>query len=145
MESASVRRKLEDDENKNRSKGYDESTVALQGNSRSNEIDRDNTRFIADQKQITKATIKEQDVQLDALGNAVDNLGNLGKVIHEELDVQNKMLGELEDDLDTAGNKMNVVMASLSTLLNTKDGCQIWTIVILAVILIILVALIIWV
>lgn len=33
---------------------------------------------------------------------------------------------------------MNVVMASLSKLLKTKDGCQIWTIVILAVVLIIL-------
>lgn len=48
------------------------------------------------------------------------------------------MIDALETDLDDAGNKMNVVMASLSKLLKTKDGCQIWTIVILALILIIL-------
>jgi hypothetical protein len=40
--------------------------------------------------------------------------------------------------LDEAGEKMNFVMAKLSKLLKTKDGCQIWTIVILAVILVIL-------
>ena len=33
---------------------------------------------------------------------------------------------------------MNFVMAKLSALLKTKDSCQIWTIVILAVILVVL-------
>ena len=44
-----------------------------------------------------------------------------------------------------AEHKLGVVTKSLQSLLKTKDGCQIWTIVILGVILIILVACIIWV
>ena len=76
---------------------------------------------------------------------AVGNLHEKATVIKEEAELQNKMLDNLGNDLDDAGQKMGVVMGSLSKLLKTKDGCQIWTIVILAVILIILVALIIWV
>ena len=48
------------------------------------------------------------------------------------------MLDALDSDLDSAGNKMNVVQASLSKLLNTKDGCQIYLIVVLTLFLIIL-------
>jgi hypothetical protein len=48
------------------------------------------------------------------------------------------MLDNLSGDMDTATNKINVVQAQLGKLLQTKDGCQIWTVVILALILIIL-------
>jgi hypothetical protein len=54
---------------------------------------------------------------------------------------QNRLLDDLGDDIDDAGEKMNFVMGKLSKLLKTKDGCQIWTIVILALILIVLVGL----
>lgn len=89
--------------------------------------------------------IGEQDRALDTLGIAVDRLGQLGKEVNEELKEQNVLLNNLDRDLDDAGNKMNTVQAALSKLLKTKDGCQIWTIVILFLILILLVALVIWV
>ena len=108
-------------------------------------IDRENNRFIADQRQLTKQTIQHQDVQLDHLGKAVDRLGQMGTDIHTELKEQNVMLDRLETDMGDAGEKMNVVMEGLSKLLKTKDGCQIWSIVVLAVILVIMVALVIWV
>lgn len=57
------------------------------------------------------------------------------------LSEQNRLLDELDGDIDDAGEKMNFVMGKLSKLLKTKDGCQIWTIVILALILIVLVGL----
>jgi hypothetical protein len=44
----------------------------------------------------------------------------------------------VSSNLSFLGNKMNVVMATLSKLLKTKDGCQIWTIVVLVLILCIL-------
>jgi hypothetical protein len=135
MESTAVRKKMEDDENKSRSKGFDETSNALHNR---NEIEKDNNRFITDQRQLTKQTINQQDEQLGHLGVAVDRLGAIGRDVNQELKEQNVMIDALETDLDDAGNKMNVVMASLSKLLKTKDGCQIWTIVILALILIIL-------
>lgn len=54
---------------------------------------------------------------------------------------QNRLLDDLGGDIDDAGEKMNFVMGRLSKLLKTKDSCQIWSIVILALILIILVGL----
>ena len=72
-------------------------------------------------------------------------MDNLANTIGTEIKEQDKMLTKLGDDMDDAGNKMNFVQAQLSKLLKTKDGCQIWTIVILAIILIILVCLVIWV
>jgi t-SNARE complex subunit (syntaxin) len=54
------------------------------------------------------------------------------------------MLDVLESDMDDAGLNMNTLTSSLSKLLKTNNGCQIWTIVILILILIILIALIIW-
>ncbi len=79
-----------------------------------------------------------QDASLESLGVAVDRLGQIGKDIHEEVAEQNVLLDSLGNEVDDAGNKMNVVTASLSKLLKTKDGCQIWTIVILTFILILL-------
>ena len=89
--------------------------------------------------------IGQQDVQLDALGQAVDRLDNIGRSINVEIKDQNRKLDELDRDMTDAEHKMNFIMAKLSKLLKTKDGCQIWTIVILAVILVVLVALVIFV
>jgi hypothetical protein len=86
----------------------------------------------------------EQDQALEGLGTAVDRLHDLGKAVNVELKEQNLLLEGLDDDLDSAGNKMNDVMSGLSKLLKTKDGCTIWTIVILTLILILLIALVIW-
>ena len=48
------------------------------------------------------------------------------------------MLNQLDSDMDDAGEKMNFVLERLGKLLKTKDGCQLWTIVILVIVLIIL-------
>lgn len=109
------------------------------------EIEEDDNRFIAGQSRQQQQKIAAQDDKLEILGEGVDSLGMHAKVIKAELEEQNVALDDLQTGMDDAGDKMNVVMASLSKLLKTKDGCQLWTIVILAVVLIILVALIIWV
>ena len=109
------------------------------------EIEEDDNRFIASQGDLQKQKIAMQDDQLGALGKGVEKLGVHAGAINTELKEQDVLLDDLGNEIDNAGDKMNVVMASLSKLLKTKDGCQLWTIVILAVVLIILVALIIWV
>ena len=60
------------------------------------------------------------------------------------LGTQNKMLDGLGEDLDDAEEKLGVVMGKLGKLLKTKDGCQLWTIVSLAIVLIVLTALVIY-
>eukprot|EP01041_Mallomonas_annulata_P006501 gene6501-13128_t len=128
LESSVVRRKMDEDENRQKRQA-----VEMTANS---DVERGNDQFIDDQRQVSKQLMKEQDVQVGALGQAVDRLGEMGRGINEELKLQNKMLDSLDNDLDDAGNKMNFVMGKLSKLLKTKDGCQIWTIVILGLILV---------
>jgi chromosome segregation ATPase len=132
MESPQVRKKIEDDENKQKRSVNDESLGAVTG------TEHENTSFVRNQQQQTKEMIGNQDIQLNSLGQAVDRLEGMGRTINTELKEQNRLLEDLDNDLDEAGEKMNFVMAKLSKLLKTKDGCQIWTIVILAVILVIL-------
>jgi|SwirhisoilCB3_FD_contig_91_1479196_length_974_multi_3_in_0_out_0_1 chromosome segregation ATPase len=147
IDSPAVRRKLEEDDLKARNLAAPVSTndVNLMNNpSGRSSLENENSAFINDQKGRTKQMIRQQDENLEGLSEAVGRLGYMATDINQELKEQNKMLNKLDEDLDDAGNKMNFVMAQLSKLLKTKDGCQIWTIVILAVILILLVCLTIW-
>ena len=126
--------------------------------------EKDNSRFIANQRLVTQQNIEQQDINLDALGNAADRLGAMSGAINQglrymiwspfyfififetiffflfslELKEQNLMLDQLDSDMDEAGEKMNFVLERLGKLLNTKDGCQLTIILILIVILAIL-------
>lgn len=82
--------------------------------------------------------VEIQDKNLDQLGQAVDRLGEIGRTINTEIKEQDVLLDALGNEIDDASNKMNTVQGALEKLLQTKDGCQIWTIVILAFILILL-------
>jgi hypothetical protein len=86
MESPAIRRKLEEDENKNRRSGGGGGGIT--GNSsgyedgRGNAIENDNSRFIANQRLTTQQNIDQQDIQLEALGSAVDRLGDMTGAIN---------------------------------------------------------------
>ncbi len=108
-------------------------------------IKKENDQFITDQRVQTMQMIDQQDNQLESLGKSVDRLGNIGRDINQELKEQDKMLDELDKEMEDASSNMASVQEALGKLLNTKDGCQIWTIVVLALILIALVAMVIWV
>ena len=128
-------------------------------------VKKENDQFITDQRVQTMQMIDQQDNQLESLGKSVDRLGNIhslllthslthslthrlgniGKDINQELKEQDKMLDELDKEMEDASSNMASVQEALGKLLNTKDGCQIWTIVVLALILIALVAMVIWV
>mmetsp|Transcript_23237 Transcript_23237/g.31819 ORF Transcript_23237/g.31819 Transcript_23237/m.31819 type:complete len:244 (+) Transcript_23237:44-775(+) len=140
IESPAVRRRLEEEENKGKRETYEETTNALATNA----VHQENSRFIKDQRQQVVEMHKMQDANLELLGKAVDNLGETGRVIKDELREQEELINGLSEDVDKASDKMSVVQAALTKLLNSKDGCQIWTIVILGLILILLVALVIW-
>lgn len=107
-------------------------------------INSENTNFVRDQKLQTKSLLAEQDVAVTKLGSAVDRLGQVGKGIQEELIEQGALLDNLETEVNEASGRLGQVQLALGKLLKTKDSCQIWTVVILTLILIILVALVIW-
>lgn len=140
IDSRAVRHKMEEDEAKNRRQMQN----AEYSTSSNSSLNNENAAFVANQSTYAHAQIRDQDIQLEGLGQAVERLDHMAGAIHDELDDQGRMLKQLDDDLDDAGNKMNFVTAQLSKLLKTKDGCQIWTIVILCVVLILLICLVIW-
>lgn len=144
MDSIPVRQKMEADEKlakSNESKGYgDNSGVGAMRE----DINRENDRFVGEQRMSVQQTIDQQDQNLDDLGRSVDRLGQIGRDINTEVKEQNVLLDKLDEEIDESAERMNVVQEALQKLLNTKDACQIWTIVILGVILILLIALVIW-
>ena len=67
--------------------------------------------------------LKEQDQGLEELGSAVDRVGRMADVMNQELNAQNRMLGELEVEVENTNEQMNFVMGKLSKLLKTKGAC----------------------
>ena len=62
------------------------------------------------------ALIKEQDKELDQLGDAVKRVKALGGVMRDELNEQNVILEELEDDVERADTNMQQVQKKLKGL-----------------------------
>ena len=67
-----------------------------------NDQQRENTDFVLDQGSQAQVMMQHQDDVLEDLGLAVGRVGGMATAINEELGQQNKMLGELETDLDEA-------------------------------------------
>lgn len=139
IESTGVRKKMEEDELRSKRDSYDDANSALITG-----INQENNRFIKDQKVQIHKNIQDQDKAIEQLGTHVDRLGEIGRTINTEVKEQTILLDKLETEIDEASTKMGQVEQALGKLLKTKDSCQIWTVVILALILIILVALVIW-
>lgn len=97
-----------------------------------------NDDFIADQQQRQAMMKQETNQHLDMIGHHVSNLGVMAQTINVELDEQDRMIGDLDRDVDEAQASMNVAMKQMSKLLKTKDPCTIWTVIILIIILVIL-------
>lgn len=108
------------------------------------DIEMANTDFIHGAHAQTRATMREQDENLEQLDGAVDRVHRMAEEIHGELSTQSRMIDEMEGELDETTDKMNFVMGKLAKLLKTKDTCQLWTIVALTVVLVVMVMLVIW-
>ena len=143
-DSPLIRQKLESDQKRSRGRADDSNAIATSINPM-REIDKNNDDFVANELETMKMNRIEMDKKIATVDKGVDSLLNRANEIKDITKEQDGMINELENDMDEAQAKMDFVTAALSKLLKSKDGCQIWTIVILAVILIILVALIIWV
>lgn len=138
LDSPSVRQKMEEDDRRNKA------AIAANSTDPNSALARENQNFVSSEKGKAMELIARQDEDLDHLGKAVDRLGEIGRDINTEVKEQTVLLDKLGEEIDESNNKLMVVQGALGKLLNTKDGCQIWTVVILAVVLILLIALVIW-
>ncbi|TFJ88196.1 hypothetical protein NSK_000548 [Nannochloropsis salina CCMP1776] len=101
--------------------------------------------FIEEQRSRQHLMLCEQDEGLEELGTAVDRVGRMADAMNQELNAQNRMLGDLEVEVENTNEQMSFVMGKLSKLLKTKDKYQLWLIIVLTVVLIVLILLTIYV
>lgn len=127
---ASARSKIEEDDAK---------ALSAERYGAKTDIEMANTDFIHRQHAATRTIMAEQDENLEQLDGAVDRVHRMAEEIHGELKSQSRLIGDLEQEMDETTDKMNFVMGKLAKLLKTKDTCQLWTIVILTVVLIIMI------
>lgn len=88
--------------------------------------------------------LQNQDVQLDSLHQTMRNLNLQAQMMGEELEDQAYMLEDLDQEMDTVGNKLQRGLHRVRFVLeNNKGGMSDWCIGILAFVLIILLILVI--
>jgi syntaxin 6 len=85
----------------------------------------DNQNKIEKTKNMQKQILAKQDQDLTDLAQATTRLGEAAIAINMELQTQEKMLNDLDNEVDRQREKMNFVMRKTAQLLNTDDTKQI--------------------
>lgn len=93
------------------------------GDSRAySDSDSDEDDFIQREIKSQKLQMKEQDEGLEMLSESAQRLGKLSMNISEELDTQNKMLDQMENDLDKATSNLDFVTIKTKDLIKKSGG-----------------------
>uniref|UniRef100_A0A6U0R1J2 t-SNARE coiled-coil homology domain-containing protein n=1 Tax=Eucampia antarctica TaxID=49252 RepID=A0A6U0R1J2_9STRA len=101
-------------------KGY--AQVSTHNYSDSDDSSTEGDDFVQKQIRNQKLQMKQQDEGLEMLSQSADRLGQLSLGIHEELGNQNKMLSEMEDNLDHATTRLNFVTNKTKELIQKSGG-----------------------
>eukprot|EP00434_Breviolum_minutum_P026455 symbB.v1.2.023389.t1/scaffold2138.1/size88104/1 len=89
----------------------------------------DNQAFLDRQRQQQTQLRAQQDEDLEMLSLSAQRLGNTAQIINVELKEQQKMLEELDEDIDKEAEKLNFVMKRMGKLLKTSDSKQLCLII----------------
>ncbi|OWZ17334.1 Syntaxin 6 [Phytophthora megakarya] len=103
-----------------------------------------NERYLEDETQRQQQIMQEQDKSLAGLETDITRLHGVTVEISNEVKQQNKMLDDLNDDMEEAQERMNFVMGRLSKLLKTKDKCQLGLILFLVAVLVVMIFLVVY-
>jgi hypothetical protein len=68
--------------------------------------------------------MKQQDEGLEMLGQSADRLGQMSMNISEELGFQNKMLDEMDQDLDEANENLDFVTRKTKEMIEKSGGTK---------------------
>eukprot|EP00210_Caulerpa_lentillifera_P009673 g9229.t1 len=112
-------------------------TEKLTNNSRH---EQENQEFLSNQKLEQEMIIRQQDVELDHMEQAVSRIGHVGRTIHSELESQHELLNALDEDVDITGSRIKAAQMKIREVIQNSGGnCQVCTIVVLSMILLILI------
>lgn len=81
--------------------------------------------FLQEQRQLQRQLIDAQEDELNALSKTTEMLGVAAHTINGELETQQKMLDELNLELEMESEKMNVLMKGAGQVLKTSNRWQI--------------------
>mmetsp|Transcript_34716 Transcript_34716/g.62512 ORF Transcript_34716/g.62512 Transcript_34716/m.62512 type:complete len:136 (-) Transcript_34716:173-580(-) len=87
--------------------------------------------FISREIRQQKTMMKQQDQGLEMLGQSAERLSKISLGIHEELGHQNKMLDEMDDDLETATTNLSLVTIKTKELIQKSGGKRNFIIIVL--------------
>merc|ERR1719487_2550438 len=104
---------------------------------------RENEVFLNRQRQEQAQIIAQQDEELTQLSKVAQRLGDTARTINVELQDQQKMLEELDEDIDRETEKLNFVMKKIGRLLKTSDHKQLCVVIALFILFMVLLFLII--
>lgn len=71
---------------------------------------------------------REQDEHLDDLHNSASRLGAIADTINIEIEEQNRLLDDLDTDLDKTMNNMEGALKRMDKLFKTNNRCETCTI-----------------
>ncbi|XP_011142342.1 syntaxin-6 isoform X1 [Harpegnathos saltator] len=87
-----------------------------------NEIDSPNRQFLSDTMQQQNTMIRQQDEQLDMIGETVGTLKTVSRQINTELDEQAVMLDEFGNELEATDSKLDATMKKMAKVLHMSNG-----------------------
>lgn len=90
---------------------------------------KENEVFLNRQRHEQAQIIEQQDQELTELSKVAQRLGDTARTINVELHDQQKMLDELDEDIDRETEKLNFVMKKMGRLLKTSDHKQLCVII----------------
>ncbi|KAG2422428.1 hypothetical protein HXX76_016043 [Chlamydomonas incerta] len=98
-----------------------------------------NDKFLTGQYESQQLVMKRQDADLEDIEQAVIRIGRQGREIGNELAEQERMLDELDQDVDTTGSRLKAAQKKMSELIRKSgSNTQLVLIVVLIVILVVL-------
>lgn len=71
-----------------------------------------------------KSTLAAQDQGLEMLAQSANRLGQMSVGIQEELDYQNNLLNEMESDLETATDRLDLVTKKTKEMIHKAGGMK---------------------
>lgn len=88
--------------------------------------------------QLQQSQVAQQEETLEELGSAVGRLKNLGNVMNEEIQSQNRMIVDLEAQVDNAAGAMSALKGRMREMAQSKDRGKFCAIGVLSVLLVVL-------
>ncbi|XP_051161965.1 syntaxin-6 [Leptopilina boulardi] len=107
-----------------------------------NEMDSPNRQFLDTTMHQQHIMLRQQDEQLDMIGDSIDTLKTVSRQINTELDEQTVMLDDFGNELEVTDSKLDATMKKMSKVLHMSNDRRQWVAIgVLTAILIVLIVL----